>query len=156
MPETMSKERRAPLRAFGADLVLTPGSEGMKGAIAKAEEIRAQSGAVLVRQFTNQANPNPEVHRRTTAQEIWDDADGTVDIYVAGIGTGSPITGVGQVLRQKKPGVQITVCLLRWCLVCRPRGGAHRSGDRVVRRTWPARLSTAAAGSCWNRRRRRW
>ena len=105
MPETMSRERRALLRAFGAELVLTPGSEGMKGAVSKAEAIAGERGAVLARQFANAANP--EVHRRTTAQEIWDDTDGTVDIFVAGIGTGGTITGVGQVLREKKPDVQI-------------------------------------------------
>ncbi len=105
MPETMSKERRALLRAFGAELVLTPGSEGMKGAVAKAEEIGAQTGAVQVRQFANEANP--EIHRRTTAEEIWADTDGGVDVVVAGIGTGGTITGVGQVLKERKPGVQI-------------------------------------------------
>lgn len=105
MPETMSKERRALLRAFGAELVLTPGSEGMKGAVAKAEEIGAETGAVQVKQFANEANP--EVHRRTTAEEIWADTDGGVDVVVAGIGTGGTITGVGQVLKERKPGVQI-------------------------------------------------
>ncbi|HEX3003718.1 MAG TPA: cysteine synthase A, partial [Angustibacter sp.] len=105
MPDTMSKERRALLRAFGAELVLTPGSEGMKGAVAKAEEIGAERGAVLARQFANAANP--EVHRRTTAVEIWDDTDGAVDVVVAGIGTGGTITGVGQVLKEKKPSVQM-------------------------------------------------
>ena len=105
MPETMSKERRALLRAFGAELVLTPGSEGMKGAVAKAEQIGAETGAVQVKQFANEANP--EVHRRTTAEEIWADTDGAVDIVVAGIGTGGTITGVGQVLKERKPGVQM-------------------------------------------------
>ena len=105
MPETMSRERRALLRAFGAQLVLTPGAEGMKGAVTKAEEIAEQTGAVPVRQFANEANP--EVHRRTTAEEIWADTDGTVDIVVAGIGTGGTITGVGQVLKARKPGVQM-------------------------------------------------
>jgi len=105
MPETMSRERRALLRAFGAELVLTPGSEGMKGAVSKAEQIGAETGAVQVKQFANQANP--EIHRRTTAREIWEDTDGTVDIVVAGIGTGGTITGVGQVLKEKKPEVQI-------------------------------------------------
>jgi cysteine synthase A len=105
MPETMSKERRALLRAFGAELVLTPGSEGMKGAVAKAEQIGAETGAVQVKQFANEANP--EIHRRTTAEEIWADTDGGVDVVVAGIGTGGTITGVGQVLKERKPGVQI-------------------------------------------------
>jgi len=105
MPETMSRERRALLRAFGAELVLTPGSGGMSGAVEKAEEIGRERGAVLVRQFSNPANV--EVHRRTTAQEIWDDTDGTVDIVVAGIGTGGTITGVGQVLKERKPEVRM-------------------------------------------------
>ena len=105
MPETMSKERRALLRAFGAELVLTPGSEGMKGAVNKADEIVQERGAVLARQFANAANP--EVHRQTTAEEIWKDTDGEVDIVVAGIGTGGTITGVGQVLKSRKPSVQI-------------------------------------------------
>ncbi len=106
MPETMSKERRALLRAYGAELVLTPGSGGMKGAVDKAEEIAAErEGAILARQFANEANP--EIHRRTTAEEIWKDTDGEVDVVVAGIGTGGTITGVGQVLKKRKPGVQI-------------------------------------------------
>jgi cysteine synthase A len=106
MPETMSKERRALLRAFGAELILTPGSEGMKGAVNRANEVVAERpGAILARQFANEANP--EVHRRTTAEEIWADTDGEVDIVVAGIGTGGTITGVGQVLKERKPGVQI-------------------------------------------------
>lgn len=106
MPETMSKERRALLRAFGAELVLTPGSEGMKGAVSRAEQIAAERpGAVLARQFANEANP--AIHRATTAEEIWADTDGAVDIVVAGIGTGGTITGVGQVLKERKPGVQI-------------------------------------------------
>ncbi|MGL4745623.1 MAG: cysteine synthase A [Dermatophilaceae bacterium] len=106
MPETMSKERRALLRAYGAELVLTPGSEGMKGAVAMADQIVAErEGAVLARQFANEANP--DVHRRTTAEEIWKDTDGAVDIVVAGIGTGGTITGVGQVLKARKSSVQI-------------------------------------------------
>ncbi|HHV20339.1 MAG TPA: cysteine synthase A [Propionibacterium sp.] len=105
MPETMSAERKALLRAYGAELVQTPGSEGMKGAVNKAEEIGASEGAVLVRQFANQANA--EIHRRTTAEEIWTDTDGTVDIVVAGIGTGGTITGVGEVLKSRKPEVRM-------------------------------------------------
>lgn len=106
MPETMSKERRGLLRAYGAELVLTPGSEGMKGAVARAEQIAAETpGAVLAKQFENQANV--EIHRRTTAEEVWDDTDGGVDIFVSGIGTGGTLTGVGQVLKERKPGVRI-------------------------------------------------
>ncbi|MCM3555808.1 cysteine synthase A [Janibacter melonis] len=106
MPETMSKERRALLRAYGAELILTEGPKGMKGAVDKANEVAAErEGAVLARQFANEANP--EIHRRTTAEEIWADTDGQVDIVVAGIGTGGTITGVGQVLKERKPGVQI-------------------------------------------------
>ncbi|MFT4108313.1 cysteine synthase A [Propionicimonas sp.] len=106
MPETMSKERRALLRAFGAELVLTPGAEGMKGAVARSEQIAAETpGAILARQFANPANP--DIHRRTTAEEIWADTDGSVDYVVAGVGTGGTITGVGQVLKERKPGVRI-------------------------------------------------
>lgn len=105
MPDSMSKERRALLRAFGAELVLTPASEGMRGAVAKAEELGAQEGAVLVRQFENKANP--EIHRKTTAQEIWNDTDGQVAALVAGIGTGGTITGVGQVLKEKNPNLKV-------------------------------------------------
>jgi cysteine synthase len=106
MPETMSKERRALLRAYGAELILTPGALGMKGAVDKALDIATERpGSILARQFANEANV--EIHRRTTAVEIWDVTDGAVDIVVAGIGTGGTITGVGQVLKQRKPGVQI-------------------------------------------------
>ena len=105
MPETMNKERRALLRAYGAELVLTPGSEGMKGCVARAEQIGQEEGAVLVRQFENEANP--AIHRATTAEEVWNDTDGQVDVFIAGIGTGGTITGVGQVLRERKPDVKI-------------------------------------------------
>jgi cysteine synthase A len=105
MPETMSNERRMLLRAYGAELVLTPGPEGMLGAIRRAEEIVAgDPRAFMPQQFNNPANP--EVHRRTTAEEIWRDTDGKVDILVAGIGTGGTITGVGEVIKERKPGFQ--------------------------------------------------
>ncbi|MDR3202841.1 MAG: cysteine synthase A [Bifidobacteriaceae bacterium] len=106
MPESMSKERRALLRAFGAELVLTPAAEGMKGAVDAAERIAAERpGAILARQFANEANPR--IHRETTAEEIWADTDGAVDVFISGIGTGGTITGVGQVLKERKPGVQV-------------------------------------------------
>jgi cysteine synthase len=106
MPETMSVERRKLLKALGADLVLTPGSEGMKGAIAKANELAAKDGRYLVlQQFENPANP--EIHRRTTAEEIWRDTDGKIDIFVGGTGTGGTITGVAEVIKARKPSVKI-------------------------------------------------
>jgi cysteine synthase A len=105
MPQTMSKERRALLRAYGAELVLTPGSEGMRGAVERANQIAQERGGVLARQFANEANP--AIHRATTAEEIWKDTDGQVDIVVSGIGTGGTITGVGQVLKERKPEVQM-------------------------------------------------
>ena len=106
MPETMSLERRALLRGYGADLILTPGPEGMGGAIAKANElVESDSRYFLPQQFMNPANP--EIHRRTTAEEIWNDTDGQVDIFIAGVGTGGTITGVGQVLKERNPDVKV-------------------------------------------------
>ena len=106
MPDTMTVERRNLLQALGAELVLTPGEKGMKGAIAKAEEIAETiPSAIILQQFENPSNP--EIHRSTTAQEIWDDTDGQVDILVAGVGTGGTITGVGEVIKQRKPGFEV-------------------------------------------------
>jgi cysteine synthase A len=103
MPETMSKERRILLRAYGAELILTPGSEGMPGAIKRAEELAASDPDhyFIPQQFKNPANP--EIHRKTTAEEIWKDTDGNVDFVVAGVGTGGTITGVGEVIKARKP-----------------------------------------------------
>lgn len=106
MPDSMSRERQILLKAYGADLVLTPGSEGMAGAIRKAEEIAASDPRYYMpQQFSNPANP--EIHRKTTAEEIWRDTDGKVDIVVAGVGTGGTITGIGEVLKARKPGVKM-------------------------------------------------
>ncbi|NNN07682.1 MAG: cysteine synthase A [Acidimicrobiaceae bacterium] len=106
MPESMSKERRALLRGYGAELFLTPGPDGMGGAIAKANELAASDSRYFIpQQFENPANP--QVHRVTTAEEIWNDTDGGVDIFIAGVGTGGTITGVGEVLKQRKPSVQV-------------------------------------------------
>lgn len=107
MPESMSKERKMLLRAYGAELVLTPAAEGMNGAIAKAEEfVKTHPETYFMpRQFDNPANP--EIHRQTTAEEIWRDTDGNVDIFVAGVGTGGTLSGVGEVLKSRKPAVQV-------------------------------------------------
>lgn len=106
MPETMSLERRNLLKALGAQLVLTPGPEGMGGAIKKAEEIASETpNSLILQQFNNPANP--DVHKRTTAEEIWRDTDGEVDIFIAGVGTGGTVSGVGEVLKSKNPNVRI-------------------------------------------------
>ncbi|WP_374244132.1 cysteine synthase A [Zoogloea sp.] len=106
MPETMSRERKLLLKAYGAELILTPGPEGMPGAVKKAEELAAADSRYLIpQQFENPANP--AIHRATTAEEIWADTDGQVDIFVAGVGTGGTVTGVGEALKAKKPGVKV-------------------------------------------------
>ncbi|MFI2120383.1 cysteine synthase A [Streptomyces sp. NPDC020299] len=105
MPESMSAERRALLRAYGAELVLTPAADGMRGAVERATELAERHGWFMPRQFTNPANP--DAHRRTTAQEIWEDTGGEIDVLVAGVGTGGTVTGVGQVLKEKKPEVTV-------------------------------------------------
>ena len=106
MPETMSKERRSLIKAYGAELVLTPGPEGMKGAIKKAEELAKENpNSFIPQQFQNLANP--QIHRETTAEEIWRDTDGNIDVFVGGVGTGGTITGVGEVLKQRNPNVKI-------------------------------------------------
>jgi len=105
MPESMSKERRALLRGFGAELILTPGSEGMAGAIAKAEELATQPGYLMLSQFANPANP--AIHRATTGVEIWEDTDGTVDILIGGVGTGGTLSGAGSYLKSRRSDVQV-------------------------------------------------
>ena len=119
MPDTMSKERRLLLRAYGAELILTPGSEGMPGAIRKAEELAAADSRYFIpQQFKNPANP--EIHRQTTAEEIWRDTDGKADILVAGVGTGGTITGVGEVIRARKPSFK--------CIAVEPAASPVLSG----------------------------
>ncbi len=106
MPETMSVERRHLLKAFGAEVILTEGAKGMKGAIAKAEELLGEHpGALIPQQFANPANP--EIHRRTTAEEVWNDTDGQVDIFISGVGTGGTVTGVGEVLKNRRPDIKV-------------------------------------------------
>src|ERR1700730_2133867 len=119
MPDSMSKERRMLLRAYGAELILTPAADGMPGAIKRAEEMaKADSRYFIPQQFQNPANP--EIHRRTTAEEIWRDTDGQVDILVAGIGTGGTITGAGEAIKARKPGLR--------CVAVEPDASAVLSG----------------------------
>ena len=126
MPETMSVERRNLLKAYGAQLVLTPGAEGMKGAIAKAEQLKQDiEGAVILGQFDNPANPAK--HRQTTGEEIWSDTEGQVDIFVAGVGTGGTISGVGQALKSHKPEVEvIAVEPASSSVLTTGKGGKHK------------------------------
>jgi cysteine synthase len=106
MPETMSVERRSLLKAYGAELILTPGAEGMRGAVRRAEEVAADiQNAFIPQQFQNPSNP--AIHRQTTAEEVWEDTDGRLDVFVAGVGTGGTITGVGEVLKPRKPGLRL-------------------------------------------------
>ncbi len=122
MPDTMSVERRQLLEIFGAELVLTPGAEGMKGAVRKAEELAAATpGSVILQQFNNPANP--EIHRKTTAEEIWVDTDGKADILVAGVGTGGTLTGVAEVLKARKPGFK--------AIAVEPEGSPVLSGGQA-------------------------
>jgi cysteine synthase A len=126
MPDTMSQERRLMLRAYGAHLELTPGVEGMRGAIAKAREIvNSIPDAYMLQQFNNPANP--EIHARTTAEEIWHDTDGEVDILIAGVGTGGTITGVSQVIKQRKPSFQaIAVEPVNSPVLAGGKSGSHK------------------------------
>lgn len=126
MPETMSVERRKLMEGYGAELVLTPGAEGMKGAIAKADELHAQiPDSIIAGQFTNPANP--AAHRATTGPEIWDDTDGAVDVFVAGVGTGGTLTGVGAYLKDKKPSVKVAaVEPASSPVLSEGHGGAHK------------------------------
>ena len=133
MPETMSLERRKVLKALGAQVVLTPGAEGMPGAIRRAGELLAERpGAFMPQQFTNPANP--AAHRRTMAEEIWNDTDGRVDVFVAGVGTGGTLTGVGSVLKQRKPAVQVVaVEPVGSAVLTQARGGeALRPGPHKI------------------------
>ena len=140
MPETMSIERRSLLKAFGAELVLTPGAEGMAGAIQKANELAASiPGSYIPQQFNNPSNP--EIHKKTTAEEIWRDTDGKVDIFIAGVGTGGTISGLAS-LEKRKPDVKIIAVepfILRYCRWQRPhklRGWVQASSDNYNNKLW--------------------
>lgn len=133
MPETMTIERRRLIKAFGAEIVLTPGELGMSGAVAKAEEIAARTpNSFMPQQFKNPANP--EIHRRTTAEEIWRDADGQVDVLVAGVGTGGTITGVGEILKQRRPGFRCIAVepALSPVMTQRRQGKPHAPGRHKI------------------------
>ncbi|MEW6557023.1 MAG: cysteine synthase A [Elusimicrobiota bacterium] len=121
MPDTMSVERQALLKSFGCEIVLTSGNEGMAGAVKKAEELARKENAFIPQQFKNPANP--EMHRKTTAEEIWNDTDGKIDIFVAGVGTGGTLTGVGEILKKRKPSVKI--------IAVEPSDSAVLSGEKA-------------------------
>ena len=155
MPETMSLERRNLLRAYGARLVLTPGAEGMSGAIAKAQELAADDPeAFIPQQFENPHNPR--IHRETTGEEIWRDTDGEVDVFVAAVGTGGTLTGVGQVLKERKPGVHVVAVEPEESPVLSggPAGAAQDPGHRRRLRARRARPGVLRRGPARARRRR--
>ena len=138
MPETMSIERRRLLKAFGAEVVLTPGDKGMPGAVARAEELAASTpGSFMPQQFKNPANP--EIHRRTTAEEIWNDTEGKADILVSGIGTGGTITGVGEVIKQRKPSFR--------CIAVEPNASPVISQKKAGQQLQPGRHKIQGIGA---------
>ena len=146
MPDTMSLERRQLLGIFGAELVLTPGAEGMKGAIRKAEELVATTpGALMPQQFNNPANP--EIHRKTTAEEIWADTDGKADILVAGVGTGGTLTGVAEVIKKQETGLQGRCRSSRRCRPCSRGASPDRTRSRGSARVSSPRCSTGRSST---------